>query len=117
MFVTLQSLPKSFSSTYLPKSNEYLTLIDEDGNEFQSLYLAPKNGLSGGWRGFSMEHDLVDGDALIFELINPKTFKVIVFTELINYYRFSIMNHFPIVTKPPNCLLFADLYYQGTGLL
>ncbi|KMZ66993.1 B3 domain-containing protein [Zostera marina] len=70
------SLPKSFSSTYLPKSNEYLTLIDEDGNEFQSLYLAPKNGLSGGWRGFSMEHDLVDGDALIFELINPKTFKI-----------------------------------------
>lgn len=75
MFVTLQSPPKSFS-VYLPKSNEYLTLIDEDGNESKSLYLARKNGLSAGWRGFSIEHGLVDGDALIFELINSNTFKV-----------------------------------------
>ncbi|KMZ58066.1 B3 domain-containing protein [Zostera marina] len=69
------SPPKSFS-VYLPKSNEYLTLIDEDGNESKSLYLARKNGLSAGWRGFSIEHGLVDGDALIFELINSNTFKI-----------------------------------------
>ena len=53
-------------------------LLDEDGNEFQTKYLAEKTGLSGGWRGFAIDHQLVDGDALVFHLTKPTEFKVIV---------------------------------------
>jgi hypothetical protein len=41
--------------------------------------LAGKVGLSGGWRGFSLDHDLVDGDCCIFELVSSHRFKVHVF--------------------------------------
>ncbi|KNA21719.1 hypothetical protein SOVF_040840 [Spinacia oleracea] len=70
------SFPNSFCKTYLPDSDEMFTLVDEEGDEWQAKYLARKNGLSGGWRGFSIEHELVDGDALIFQLIEPTIFKV-----------------------------------------
>lgn len=58
-----------------------LTLVDEDDNEFQTKYLADKTGLSGGWRGFSIDHQLVDGDALVFQLTKPTEFKVITWKE------------------------------------
>lgn len=59
-----------------------ITLVDEDEDEFPTKYLAEKNGLSGGWRGFSIDHELVDGDALVFQLINPTTFKVSSWTQI-----------------------------------
>jgi hypothetical protein len=52
-----------------------MTLEDENGDEFQTKYLAQKTGLSGGWRGFSIDHELVDGDALVFQLVSPTRFK------------------------------------------
>lgn len=54
-----------------------MTLIDEDGNEYPTIYLARKTGLSGGWKGFAVGHDLADGDAVIFQLIKHTAFKVI----------------------------------------
>ncbi|KAK8921810.1 B3 domain-containing protein [Platanthera zijinensis] len=69
-------LAKSFCSKHLPKSDTWFSLIDEEEDESQSLYLAPKVGLSAGWRGFAIAHELVDGDALVFHLIKPATFKV-----------------------------------------
>ncbi|XP_072991173.1 B3 domain-containing protein Os03g0184500-like isoform X2 [Typha latifolia] len=33
-------------------------------------------GLSGGWQGFAIFHELIDGDALVFQLIKPTMFKV-----------------------------------------
>lgn len=53
-----------------------MTLADEDGNEWQTKYLDRKTGLSGGWKGFAVDHDLVDGDALVFQLIKPTKFQV-----------------------------------------
>ncbi|KAI3897005.1 hypothetical protein MKX03_015829 [Papaver bracteatum] len=38
-------------------------------------YLAKKVGLSGGWRGFSLDHQLIDGDACVFQLTKPTQFK------------------------------------------
>ena len=52
-------------------------MIDEEGGEYPTNYLVNKAGLSGGWRGFSIAHELVDGDALVFQLIRPTAFKVI----------------------------------------
>ncbi|KAL4286138.1 hypothetical protein HN51_053819 [Arachis hypogaea] len=69
-------LSVQFCKTHLPNRDERITLIDEDGDEYETLYLARKTGLSAGWRGFSIAHNLVDGDALVFELISRTTFKV-----------------------------------------
>ncbi|KAG6571981.1 Pentatricopeptide repeat-containing protein, mitochondrial, partial [Cucurbita argyrosperma subsp. sororia] len=69
-------LPVHFCKAHLPLEDEMLTLVDEDENEFQTKYLAEKTGLSGGWRGFSIDHQLVDGDTLVFQLTKPTEFKV-----------------------------------------
>ncbi|MQM00497.1 hypothetical protein Taro_033230 [Colocasia esculenta] len=74
-------LPRSFCMKYLPKKNTHMTLLDEDGNESPTLYLAEKNGLSAGWRGFAIEHGLVDGDALVFELVTPTKFMVYIIRQ------------------------------------
>lgn len=52
-------------------------LVDEEGVESPTKYLALKTGLSGGWRGFAIDHELVDGDALVFQQTDPTTLKVI----------------------------------------
>ncbi|CAI0558181.1 unnamed protein product [Linum tenue] len=70
-------LPKSFCKMNLPKRDEVMTLIDEEGNEHPTIYLPRKTGLSGGWKGFAVDHNLADGDALIFQLIRPTAFKVV----------------------------------------
>lgn len=67
-----------FCRSNLPLRDATVTLVDEDGNEYHTVYLAQKTGLSGGWRGFSLAHDLVDGDALVFQLVKTTTFKVMV---------------------------------------
>lgn len=54
-----------------------MTLVDEDGDEYPTVYLARKTGLSGGWKGFSVAHKLADGDAVIFQFIKPTICKVI----------------------------------------
>lgn len=74
--IFFKSLQHNFCHKHLPHRDDTVTLVDEDGEEFETKYLIEKNGLSGGWRGFSIAHDLVDGDALVFQLIEPLTFKV-----------------------------------------
>ncbi|CAI9267043.1 unnamed protein product [Lactuca saligna] len=69
-------LPTHFCRKSLRRTDCTVTLIDEEGEEFPTVYLAHKGGLSGGWRGFSIHHQLVDGDALVFQLIQPTVFKV-----------------------------------------
>ncbi|KAF7830640.1 B3 domain-containing protein [Senna tora] len=69
-------LPVYFCKTSLPKRDDMITLIDEDENEYPTVYLARKTGLSGGWKGFAVAHNLADGDALVFQLIRPTAFKV-----------------------------------------
>lgn len=72
-------LPVSFCREYLPHRDETIVLEDEKLLEWECVYLAKKIGLSGGWRGFSIDHSLVDGDACVFELVEPKRFKIHIF--------------------------------------
>lgn len=72
-------LPSNFCKQYLPHRDERIVLEDEQNMEWECLYLAHKVGLSGGWRGFSLDHELVDGDSCIFELVGPTRFKVYIF--------------------------------------
>jgi len=70
----------------MPKRDVIMTLVDEEEEESQAKYLAQKNGLSGGWRGFAIDHQLVDGDAVVFHLIARTTFKVKEFyLEILKY--------------------------------
>lgn len=69
-------LPVQFCKTHLPKYDETITLVNEEQEEFPTKYLADKTGLSAGWRGFAIDHQLVDGDALVFQLVSPTEFKV-----------------------------------------
>ncbi|PIA56422.1 hypothetical protein AQUCO_00700623v1 [Aquilegia coerulea] len=69
-------LPAKFCSSHLPKEDVMLTLVDENQEEFSAKYLTSKTGLSGGWRGFSLAHRLVEGDALVFHLIKDTKFQV-----------------------------------------
>lgn len=51
-------------------------LEDENGTEFDAVYIGTRSGLSGGWRGFALHHKLDDGDAVVFEQVEPTRFKV-----------------------------------------
>ncbi|GMI83652.1 hypothetical protein like AT3G19184 [Hibiscus trionum] len=68
--------PLHFCKKNLPQHDVTVTLVDEEGEEFATKYLGEKNGLSAGWRGFSIDHNLVDGDALVFQMVAPTKFKV-----------------------------------------
>ncbi|KAL3814218.1 hypothetical protein ACJIZ3_015486 [Penstemon smallii] len=69
-------LPKKFCDAHLPIHNDSVILVDENEQEFSTKYSVQKNRLSGGWRGFSIAHNLLEGDALVFHLIEPCKFKV-----------------------------------------
>nr|DAD25720.1 TPA_asm: hypothetical protein HUJ06_027187 [Nelumbo nucifera] len=69
-------LPSSFCKNHLPTKELKMVLEDEKGSEYDAIYIGSRSGLSGGWRGFALDHKLDDGDALVFELIEPTRFKV-----------------------------------------
>ncbi|KAI3993540.1 hypothetical protein MKX01_002553 [Papaver californicum] len=67
-------LPSEFCNPNLPRENIVLTLLDEEGEEYIVKCLA--HALSAGWRGFAIAHKLVEGDALVFHLVEAYKFKV-----------------------------------------
>ncbi|VFQ99112.1 unnamed protein product [Cuscuta campestris] len=69
-------LPAYFCRRNLPARDETVTLVDEAGEVWPTVYLSRKTGLSGGWKKFAVDHDLVDGDALVFQLIQRAILKV-----------------------------------------
>lgn len=69
-------LPTDFCRKSLPSNDGMVTLVDEEGDEYPVVYLARKRGLSGGWKGFAEAHELIDGDAVIFQVISPSVLKV-----------------------------------------
>lgn len=73
----MQGLPKKFCLAHLPDQDETVVLVDENEEEHDTKYLVDKNGLSGGWRGFSIAHKLLDEDVLVFQLVESCKFKVI----------------------------------------
>ncbi|KAG2391406.1 putative B3 domain-containing protein [Vigna angularis] len=69
-------LPSKFCEEHFPKTVCDMILEDENGSEYKAVYIGNKSGLSGGWRAFALDHKLDDGDALVFELIEPSRFKI-----------------------------------------
>ncbi|KAH9300738.1 hypothetical protein KI387_012321 [Taxus chinensis] len=70
-------LPTDFCKAHMPKQNSRM-ILEESGEDYETLYLAGKVGLSAGWRGFSIHHGLIEGDCLVFQLIQPTRFKVFI---------------------------------------
>ncbi|KAG9443343.1 hypothetical protein H6P81_014683 [Aristolochia fimbriata] len=68
-------LPTKFCKEHLPEAETKMVLEDENGAEYETVFIARRTGLSGGWRGFALDHNLNDGDALVFELTKPTRFK------------------------------------------
>lgn len=75
----MQGLPAAFGKMYMPKHDEMCILEDEDGEEYKAKFLADKLGLSGGWRGFAIAHKLLEGDAVVYQLVGTCKFKVYIF--------------------------------------
>jgi hypothetical protein len=50
-------------------------LEDEDGHNCDTKYLGTKQGLSAGWRGFAIDHDIKVGDVVVFQLVSSKKMK------------------------------------------
>ncbi|KAM0878610.1 hypothetical protein ACQ4PT_034759 [Festuca glaucescens] len=74
-------LSRDFCRSYLPQCNTSMTLEDEDGQMDYVNYLSARDGLSGGWRGFAIDHSLKVGDTVVFELVEPTKFKVYIRRE------------------------------------
>ncbi|KAG8085944.1 hypothetical protein GUJ93_ZPchr0010g10927 [Zizania palustris] len=75
-FKSYKGLPTSFCKLHLPPREFKMVLEDEEGGEFDAIYIGSRTGLSGGWRGFAMHHNLEGGDSLVFELVEPDRFKI-----------------------------------------
>ncbi|CAI9117466.1 OLC1v1018864C1 [Oldenlandia corymbosa var. corymbosa] len=71
-------LPAAFCKMYMPDHDEICILEDEDGEKFETKYLVGKMGLSGGCRGFAIAHNLSEGDAVIYHLVETCKFKVFI---------------------------------------
>ncbi|KAL7094499.1 hypothetical protein ACP275_11G107100 [Erythranthe tilingii] len=71
-------LPVPFCKLHLPFKDTIVTLENENGEEFPIKYIAHKTGLSAGWRKFVGGNKLLEGDVLIFHLIEPCRLKVYV---------------------------------------
>ncbi|XP_039132424.1 B3 domain-containing protein Os05g0481400 [Dioscorea cayenensis subsp. rotundata] len=69
-------LPTKFCKDHLPPNEFKIVLEDEQGVEYDAIYIGNRTGLSGGWRAFAIDHHLEDGDVLVFELIEPDRFKI-----------------------------------------
>jgi len=55
-------------------------LEDENGEDHHTRYLGSRQGLSGGWRGFAIKHDIKVGDVLVFQLVESTKFKASFFS-------------------------------------
>ncbi|XVF61909.1 hypothetical protein PTKIN_Ptkin08bG0172600 [Pterospermum kingtungense] len=68
-------IPSNFALKYLTMQKGNLTLCDSSGKTWPAMYYAkpeikkPKAYMTGGWRAFAEENNLVVGDICVFELI------------------------------------------------
>ncbi|KAL3694034.1 hypothetical protein R1sor_007685 [Riccia sorocarpa] len=69
------TLLADFSKTFFRKDEDVL-LWDEHGKSWPAKYKHDRHALSGGWRKFSIDHNLQCGDIVTFELIRRTEFKI-----------------------------------------
>ncbi|CAM0873524.1 unnamed protein product [Alopecurus aequalis] len=77
--LTMLHIPAQFSMEHLPDRDTKFALVDDDDEEFDTHYRPHSSSLNAGWREFVVDHELVDGDCLVFQLIKRTLFKVYIF--------------------------------------
>ncbi|KAL2644040.1 hypothetical protein R1flu_011627 [Riccia fluitans] len=93
-----RGLPSTFCNTHFSHDQKVI-LEDEDGLEWETVYLHNKTSLSGGWRGFSLDHDLSDGDVVMFQLVEPSRFKVHILRATDGETQFTSLKNHRYATK------------------
>ncbi|KAE8655147.1 AP2/B3-like transcriptional factor family protein isoform 3 [Hibiscus syriacus] len=73
-------LPGVFCKMHLPRKDTTIALEDEGGHQYYVKYYAHKTGLSAGWRQFCSANNLLEGDVLVFQLVEPTKFKIYTIT-------------------------------------
>ncbi|CAN1817756.1 B3 domain-containing protein Os01g0234100 [Linum perenne] len=71
------TLAKGFDHKHLPDENTEINLEDQASNIYPTKYLVHRRALSGGWKAFFIDHKLVPGDVLVFQLVLPTKFKTL----------------------------------------
>ncbi|KAI3881393.1 hypothetical protein MKX03_000848 [Papaver bracteatum] len=71
-------VPTKFCEAFMSKNRIKMTLVDEKGENYKVKYIPESTGLSGGWRRFAVDHKLRVGDAVLFQLVDLMTFKVVI---------------------------------------
>ncbi|PWA80540.1 B3 DNA binding domain-containing protein [Artemisia annua] len=66
---------RPFAKTHLPKKDCEMLIEDANGVIDEIKYNAEKLGLSAGWKRFTSVHNLLEGDAIVFHLVEPYKFK------------------------------------------
>ncbi|KAI3877737.1 hypothetical protein MKW98_020218, partial [Papaver atlanticum] len=73
-------IPSEFRKNHLPKESKVgIVFEDGEGLVYETIYNGVTGFLITGWKLFSMDHKLDDGDALVMELVEPTRFKVHLF--------------------------------------
>lgn len=72
----MQGFPLWFGKLHLPKTDCEMAVEDENGEIHHLKYNAEKTGLSAGWKKFAVGHNLLEGDVLVFHLVESHKFKV-----------------------------------------
>ncbi|KAI3881395.1 hypothetical protein MKX03_000850 [Papaver bracteatum] len=75
---SLMGVPAKFCEAFMSKHKIVMTLVDEKGENYEVKYIPESTGLSGGWRRFAVDHKLRVGDAVLFQLVDLMTFKVVI---------------------------------------
>ncbi|KAK4405220.1 B3 domain-containing protein [Sesamum angolense] len=111
-------LPKFFCHGHLPKNDEIMVLVDENEEEYHAKYLVHKTGLSGGWRGFSVEHKLLEGDVVVFQLIEPLKFKVYIVRarRLVQVDGAITLLNLDFQTEPIDAVKMEDKLEENAGI-
>eukprot|EP00271_Cylindrocystis_brebissonii_P013872 TRINITY_DN3433_c0_g1_i2.p1 TRINITY_DN3433_c0_g1~~TRINITY_DN3433_c0_g1_i2.p1 ORF type:complete len:444 (-),score=132.14 TRINITY_DN3433_c0_g1_i2:329-1660(-) len=102
-------LSSNFCKEEMGEADTKVMLEDEDGRTWETIYKSEKTALSGGWRGFSIDHKLDAGDALIFEVMSQSRLKVHIFraSDMPAAVKAGVLK---VVLDPKDYVYASDLY-------
>ncbi|CAI9104349.1 OLC1v1003002C1 [Oldenlandia corymbosa var. corymbosa] len=73
------NLPMLFAKKNMPIHDAMCILEDEDGELYETMFCpGDKLFFRAGWKNFVIDHKLLEGDAVVFQLIAPCKFKVFI---------------------------------------
>jgi hypothetical protein len=104
----VQSFPRRFEACFqLPRERMEVTLLGPTNKEWQVQYLGDRShpGLSGGWRYFSLDNNVEEGDVCVFEFVDTikYCFKVHIFRVVKKCTPFKKMEGTKVNDKDVQC--------------